>query len=101
MRRARMNTSPLSRRDGDGDRAGKPTPGWKPRLDTRTAFVNPRPPAVPAMLDIRIEEYYAAASLMGLLASMGDEPDQKWACRWAFQMGTRMARESKKRRKKR
>jgi hypothetical protein len=47
-----------------------------------------------------LDEYYAAASLMGLLASMGDEPDQEWACEWSFKMADRMARESVKRRRK-
>lgn len=54
---------------------------------------------MPATLHLALHDYYAAASLMGLLASMGDEPDQQWACDWSFKMGERMARASRKRAK--
>jgi hypothetical protein len=52
-------------------------------------------------LDIRLDEYYAAATLMGLLASQHDEPNQKWACEWAFDMGRRMAAEAARQRRRR
>lgn len=86
------------RRDGKA----APTPGWKGLAAVgRQAFVNPRAPSVPATLDLTLREYFAATSLMGLLASMTDEPDQSWACSWAFRMGEKMAAESRRRRKKR
>jgi hypothetical protein len=84
--------------------AGKagPSPGWKGLAAVGfPRFVNPRPPAVPSTLDLRLDEYYAAASLMGLLAASTEEPDQKWACEWAVEMGARMARAAVKRRKQR
>lgn len=78
-----------------------PTPGWKGHDAVGALrFLNPRPPSVPTTLDLRLSEYYAAASLMGLLAASTEEPDQKWACEWSFEMGNRMARESVKQRRK-
>jgi hypothetical protein len=62
--------------------------------------VNPRAPAVPATLDINLEEYYTAAVAIGLLSSQAQEPDQDWATRWSFGMGARMAAEAKRRRRK-
>lgn len=86
------------RRDG---KVG-PTRGWKGFAAAGArGFVNPRAPSVPATLDLTLKEYFAATSLMGLLASMTDEPDQAWACSWAFRMGEKMAAESKRRRRKR
>jgi hypothetical protein len=68
-------------------RRGNPVSGW----NSRTEFVNPRPPAAPAGLDIKIEEYFAAAGAIGLLAAQLDEPDQEWAARWSLAFGKRMA----------
>ena len=78
-------------------KSDRPTPGWKPKRPA-LAWVNPRTPAVPATLDLRVEEYYAAAALMGILASQGEEPDQEWACEWAVEMGEKMASAARKRR---
>jgi hypothetical protein len=82
------------RRSGVG-----PTPGWKGTLGARTRFANPRAPSVPATLDITAEEYYAAATLMGLLASQADEPNKKWVRDWSFCMGDLMAVEARRRRR--
>lgn len=71
--------------------------GWNSRI----ALVNPRPPAVPASMDISIEEYFAAAGAIGLLSAQLDEPDPEWAIKWALDFGERMAAEAKRRRKKR
>ena len=84
-------------------KATRPTPGWKGRraLHAQTAgWRNPRPPAVPATLDLRLEEYFAAASVMGLIAAQLDEPDQKWCTDWSFRMGRRMALEARRRRRR-
>jgi hypothetical protein len=87
----------LTRRNGGGEGGAKPTPGWKgPGLH----FANPRPPSVPTTLALTLEEYYAAAALMGLLASQHEEPDQKWACEWSFRMGQNIAAEAMRRRRK-
>jgi hypothetical protein len=75
-----------------------PTPGWKPRR--AAAFVNPRPPAVPASLDLTLEEYYAAAAAMGLLAAQGEECDPDWASEWALKFGSTMAKKARSRRRK-
>lgn len=90
------------RAGGVPNTGSRPTPGWKPRRGgNETGLANPRVPSVTATLDIRLDEYFAAASLMGLLASMGDEPDQDWARDWSFEMGKKMAAESVRRRKRR
>lgn len=81
-------------------RANDPTPGWK-GWDDVTAFANPRPPSVPATLHITIDEYFATASLMGLLAASRKEPNKKWAKDWSFEMGDIMAAESVRRRRRR
>lgn len=74
-------------------------PGWKPK---RTAgYVNPRPPALPASLELTLDEYYAAAGAMGLLAAQGEECDPKWASEWALNFGVMMADEARKRRRRR
>ena len=76
--------------NGDG-RTGRPSPGWQALRVEPAAFFNPRPPAVPATLHLTREEYFAAAALIGLLASQGKEPDQEWAREWAHRMGRKMA----------
>jgi hypothetical protein len=57
----------------------------------RIAVSNPRPPAVPATLGLTLEEYFAAAALMGLLAAQDEEFDQDWASEWALDIGAKMA----------
>ena len=71
-----------------------PMAGWNTRVD----FANPRPPAAPATLDLRLEEYYAAASIIGLLSAQLHEPDPEWVSKWALDFGEQMAAESRKRR---
>lgn len=64
----------------------------------RRGWRNPRTPSVPATLDLTLDEYFTATSLMGLLASQAEEPDRQWCCDWSFKMGKTMAREARKRR---
>lgn len=82
------------------DDSSRPTPGWKARAQV-PSFANPRPPSVPSTMDLRLDEYFAGAALVGVLSSQAEEPDHKWACHWAWEMGKRMAAEAVKRRKKR
>jgi len=56
---------------------------------------------VTSTLDLTLEDYYACATLMGLLAAQKREPDRKWCCEWALEMGAKMAAASRKRRRKR
>jgi hypothetical protein len=80
----------------------KPTPGWKSRpMNWIGGWRNPRTPAVPASLDINHAEYFAAATLMGLVGAQDDEPDKGWCRDWSFEMGEMMAAEAKRRRKRR
>jgi len=82
-------------------RAKRPTPGWKGHSSlTLRGWRNPRAPSVPASLDLNQEEYYAAASLIGLLSSQVDEPDHRWCCEWSFKLGRTMAAEAQKRRRR-
>lgn len=78
-------------------RRKEPTPGWK----SSEAFANPRPPAVPATLDLTLEEYFGAAALMGLMSAQHGEPNKGWASRWALDLGEAMASEARRRRHKR
>ena len=55
----------------------------------------------PAAPEICLEDHYAAAALTGLLAAQAEAPPQEWAKDWAFSMGTRMAREARRRRQRR
>jgi hypothetical protein len=104
--KAKTNRKPPTR--PRRDRAGavaydsKPAPGWKARTETRRrTWVNPRPPSVPSTMDLRLDEYFAGAALIGVLASQAEEPDHKWACDWSFRMGRAMAAVAVKLRKKR
>lgn len=72
-----------------------PLAGW----NSRSQFSNPRPPAVPATLEITLEEYYEAAGVIGLLSAQLQEPDPDWASDWALDFGKRMAAKARKRRK--
>jgi hypothetical protein len=86
---------------GKGTHRGKrPTPGWKGHPPTAIGWRNPRTPSVPATLDIDLPEYYTAAALIGVISSQIQEPDQNWCRDWSFMMGDKMARESRKRRRK-
>jgi hypothetical protein len=77
----------------------RPTPGWKGLSTARIGWRNPRTPSVPATLDLTLDEYFTATSLMGLLASQVDEPDPKWCRDWSFRMGRAMAVEARRRRR--
>lgn len=79
-------------------RRTKATPGWKPRSPS-SRLTNPRPPAVPATLDLTIDEYYAAAGAIGLLAAQGEECDPEWAADWALEFGRTMAAKARTKRK--
>jgi hypothetical protein len=72
-----------------------PRPGWRGRA---TVLVNPKPPAVPATLDLNLAEYYAAAAAMGLLAAQTEEPNKDWIAEWAMDFGVIMARKAMERR---
>jgi hypothetical protein len=50
-------------------------------------LVNPRPPSVPATLSITLDEYFATASLIGLLSASKREPNKQWAKDWSYEMG--------------
>jgi len=76
-----------------------PLRGWNPRA--KTGLLNPRTPAVPATLNLTLEEYYAAAAVVGLLSAQLDEPDMDWVVQWALDCGERMGREARKRREMR
>jgi len=67
--------------------------GWQGR---GTDWANPRPPAVPASLALSLEEYFAAAALMGLLAAQQGEPDMEWCAEWALKMGRELAAKARK-----
>jgi hypothetical protein len=56
---------------------------------------------VPATLDLTLDEYFTATSLMGLLASQSQEPDKQWCRDWSFHMGRQMAAEARRRRRTR
>lgn len=85
----------------DGFRRRRPVPGWNAGLAEDTILANPRPPAVPASLQLTLEEYYAAAATIGLLAAQKVEPDPEWASQWSLDYGQRMARKARRRRRRR
>src|SRR6185503_19478000 len=87
------------RAGGGAARADEPTPGWKAR-GTMLQFVNGRVPSVPTTLDLRLNEYFAGAVVMGLLAGQAHEPNKKWARKWSFDMGDEMANEALARRRR-
>jgi len=88
---------PRRRRSGGNAAETRPAAGWQDRYPRAiTGLSNPRPPAVPATLQLSLEEYYAACSLIGLLGSQGSEPNQEWAAEWACKMGALMAKKCRK-----
>lgn len=78
----------------------RPTPGWKGWSAAKVGWRNPRTPSVPATLDLTLDEYFAATSLMGLLAGQAEEPSHTWCRDWSFKMGRMMAAEARRRRRK-
>jgi hypothetical protein len=65
----------------DGRTGAKPTPGWKP-------------------MDLRLDEYYAGAALIGVIASQGEEPDTKWVREWTWKLADQMCADALKRRRR-
>jgi hypothetical protein len=92
-----MNRRRIKHGAGTADARKEPRAGWK----SAAAFgwSNPRPPAVPATLQLSIDEYFAAASLIGLLSAQTEEPNQRWVCDWSFKMGRTMAKAARKQRR--
>jgi hypothetical protein len=82
-------------------RGRRPTPGWKGHPASVMGWRNPRLPSVPASLDLNHAEWFTGATLMGLVASQIEEPDKSWCRDWSFAMGEMMAREARKRRRRR
>ena len=81
-------------------RQTSPTPGWKPRAlgSGATALANPRPPAVPATLQLTLEQYYAGCGAIGMLAAQGDEPNMDWIVKRSIEFGEKMAKGTRRRR---
>lgn len=78
-------------------RAARPQPGWQ----GHDQFLqNPRPPAVPATLDLDLEGYYAACGAIGILAAQTRQPDLDWVVDQASKFGEKMARKIRKQRKR-
>lgn len=73
----------------------RPAPGWHGRAKP-TTWINPRPPAAPGLIR-NLEEYYAAAVVMGLVASQSEEPNKEWAAEWALDVGEIMAKKARQR----
>ncbi len=101
MKRPTQRRRPKPSQRGAGAVSRKPAPGWKGHGGLRLGWRNPRSPSVPATLNLNLDEYFTATSLMGLLASQVDEPNQQWCCDWSFKMGRTMAAEARKRRRSR
>lgn len=80
-------------------RRRRPVPGWNTQPDDSLA--NPRPPAVPATLNLTLDDYFAAAAAIGLLAAQEHEPDADWARKWSLEFGEKMARDARRRRQRR
>lgn len=78
----------------------RPRKGWQGHSEAY-GWQNTRPPAVPKQLDLDLSEYYAAAALIGFLSAQKAEPDPTFALQWSFDMGTAMARDAIRRRRKR
>lgn len=82
-----------------GWRQDSPEPGWGGRAET-TELRNPRPPAVPASLQLTLAEYFTAAAAIGLLSAQPSEPDRDWLLDKAFDYGDEMARRAEARRRR-
>lgn len=51
--------------------------------------------------EICLEDHYAAAALIGLLSAQAEEPREAWARQWSLDIGEKMAREARQRRRRR
>lgn len=89
-----------ARRPAGKPAAPKPTPGWKPRNQKPGGWSNPRPPSVPSTMDLRLNEYYAGAALIGVLSSQGEEPDLRWIRKWTWQLADEMCADALRRRRR-
>ena len=87
-------------RNRGGKDAAEPPPGWRGH-PFPIALLNPKSPSVPATLDLTLEDYYTSSAVIGMLASQFGEPNREWACRWVLDFGEKLARASRKRRRKR
>jgi hypothetical protein len=87
------------RRGAGRAKTNQPKPGWPTHSDPRTLFVNSRVPSVPSTLDLRLNEYFAGAIVMGLMASATREPNKSWAKKWSFDFGEDMQAEALRRRR--
>lgn len=89
----------LNPRGAGGDAANAPPWGWRGG-GVILQFANPRAPSVPTTLDLRLDEYFAAAAVIGLIASQVHEPNQDWLTDWSFRMGEKMAATAMRRRRR-
>lgn len=89
----------LSPRGDGGGAPGTPPWGWRGK-GVVLQFSNPRTPSVPTTLDLRLDEYFAAAAVIGLIASQVHEPNQDWLADWSFRMGEKMAAVAHRRRRR-
>lgn len=80
-----------------GKRNGAPEPGWKAHRKGLT-FSNPRPPSVPTTMELRLDEYYAGAALIGVLASQAEEPNMQWVREYSWKLAEWMCLDAKRRR---
>jgi hypothetical protein len=96
-RKSEPTSRPVPQRPA-GSADAKPTPGWKPR--NPRGWSNPRPPSVPSTMDLRLDEYYAGAALIGVIASQGEEPDLRWVREWTWKLADQMCADALKRRRR-
>ncbi len=76
-------------------RRQNPAQGWQGRPPV--ALLNPRPPAVPATLELNLEKYYAACVLIGVAGAQTAEPDKAWLTDYAIEVGELMAKKARRR----
>lgn len=96
MKKATANVESV---DG-GWRRDRPEWGWHGRRSRRVELQNPRPPAVPATLQLTLPEYFTAAATIGLLAAQSEEPDPEWLAERSLDYGYEIARQAEARRRK-
>jgi hypothetical protein len=51
-------------------------------------------------MDLRLDEYYAGAALIGVIASQGEEPDLRWVREWTWKLADQMCADALKRRRR-
>jgi hypothetical protein len=77
-----------------------PWKGWA-GVSRSLPWVNPRPPAVPANLELSLEGYFTAAVAIGFLSAQAEEPDRKKTVPYLADWGEDMAAEERRRRRAR